>query len=90
MQQELKDKTLAAAIIQVTEVLTQNWDDATKGFEKAYSESDPEAKFKFNIGLGVKLTPKAEAIGVYADLSFTLKHSDSSMGQTVDMQPTLL
>jgi len=89
MEQELIDGTLNAAITEATTVLKENWPEVMKAYRAAYIASDDDAKFKFSVGVSVKLAAKPEAIGVYADIAFAVKHTDSSMGQTVDMHPQL-
>ena len=89
MDRELIDGTLAAAITETKAMLTENWPEVMAAYQKAYTAADEDAKFKFGVALSVKLTPKPEAIGVYAEIAFQVRTTDSSMGQTVDMHPQL-
>ncbi len=89
MNVELADATRLAAKREAGAMIDENWADVLAAYSDALIASNPDAKFKFNVGLAIALEPEAGGIKVSTKISFSVKHTDESAGVVCDGHPKL-
>ena len=87
----LEQKAMKAASAQLQDVLLSNWADAWASMKEAYeahceAHQDDEKPFSFGIGLKVNIVPHGGEFDVNAEVAWSVKHKDSTTGQTVSDQ----
>ena len=84
MDMNMKTQVIDAAIQELTGLLNEHIDTIDQSMQSALVEWDKDSAFSYPVSLGLKITPYDRQAKVSAKISYSVKHSDETVGQTVD------
>lgn len=88
MNKELKDSVMETALDEIGGLLREHIHDIDKSMCAMLQDHDKESPLKYNVSLGLVLEPRADQCLVSAKISYSVKHSDKSVGQLADPMQT--
>ena len=84
MDSNMKSQLIEAAVSELTGLLNEHIDTIDQSMQSALVEWEKESAFSYPVSLGLKITPYDRQAKVCAKISYSVKHSDETIGQTVD------
>ena len=84
MTNEMKTDLIEAAVSELRGLLNEHIDTIDTSMQSALAEYDKESAFVYPVALGLKITPYDQQAKVCAKISYSVRHSDETIGQVVD------
>ena len=85
MKHETQNALIETALDEIGGLLREHMPTIDRSMQSSAAVSDPEKTFKYPVSLSIVIEPRgADASRVTAKISYSVRHTDESIGQEVD------
>lgn len=84
MKPELQKEIIDGAMSEIRALMTEHMAAIDKSLQSMYAEHESDKQFKYPVNLGIVIEPHGPTAKVSAKISYSVKHSDESIGVVAD------
>ena len=84
MDMTMKMEVIEVATNELRGLLEEHMDTIDQSMQSMLAEHDKESEFTYSVAMGLKLTPRPDTTKVSAKISYSVKHSDETVGAVAD------
>lgn len=84
MTPQMKEEVIDVAMTELRGILTEHIESIDESMQTMLADWEKETEFSYPVSLGLKLTPRASAVKVCAKISYSVRHSDETVGGVAD------
>jgi len=70
-------------------LIKENMDGIMRSYQEAIESHDLDAKFSFQVSMGLILSPEGDGVKVRAKVGYGVKHTDETIGTVATTAPDL-